>query len=213
MSRKIASREAVYAAADGLQAQGIEPTYERIIQILGGGSNSSVGPHLDTWHASSKPPARPIPDDVSKRATIFAQAVWTAALTSTQADIDRVRAEYSAGIEEGDRALAASIEIGQGLESERDNLAQHVAALTAQCADLKYQLREIESLKNQLASANSLEAARLESCEALKRELFALQQVNKTLELHCEQLLAQFSAGTVRPRGRQSKEIIQKLKA
>ena len=44
MSKKMASKEAVHAATDGLRAQGIEPTYDKVIEALGGGSNSSIGP-------------------------------------------------------------------------------------------------------------------------------------------------------------------------
>ncbi len=59
MSTKIASQQAVCAVADGLKAQGEEPTYERIIEILGGGSNSTVGPHLQP--GGRRPVPRPGP--------------------------------------------------------------------------------------------------------------------------------------------------------
>ena len=200
MSKKIASKEAVHAAADGLKARGIEPTYDKVIEVLGGGSNSSVGPHLETWGQSSQPPSRPIPEQIHARARILFEAVWTAALSSTQADIDLARLVFSAQIDEAERALAASIEIGHGLEADRDRLLNEVAAMREQCIELKYQLRQVETLKVDLAAAECLAEQRREACEILTRESFALKGVNDTLKLHGQQLLEQVSIRATQPR-------------
>jgi len=196
MSKKIASKEAVHAAADGLKARGIDPTYDKVIEVLGGGSNSSVGPHLETWVQSSQPPSRPIPEQIHARAKILFEAVWTAALSATQADIDHARLEFSARIDEAERALAASIEIGQGLEADRDRLVEQVASLSEQCTELRYQLRQVATLRADLEAAKCLAAQRGETCETLTRELFALKCVNDTLKLHGQQLLEKVSRRT-----------------
>jgi hypothetical protein len=202
MSKKIASKEAVHAAADGLKARGIDPTYDKVIEVLGGGSNSSVGPHLETWVQSSQPPSRPIPEQIHARAKILFDAVWTAALSATQADIDHAKLEFSARIDEAERALAASIEIGQGLETDRDRLLEEAAAMGEQCIEFRYQMRHVETLKVDLAAAERLAEERRESCETLTRELFALKSVNDTLQLHAHQLLDQLSMRASRPRNR-----------
>jgi len=205
MSKKIASKEAVHAAADGLKARGIEPTYDKVIEVLGGGSNSSIGPHLETWGQSSQPPSRPIPEQIQARAKILVEAVWTAALSATQADIDIARLGSSTRIDEAERALAASIEIGNGLETDRDRLVEQVASLSAQCAELKYQLRQAETLKVDLEAAECLAAQRGETCEVLTRELFALKCVNDTLKLHGQQLLEKVTRRTVQSGKRNAK--------
>ena len=202
MSKKIASKEAVHAAADGLKARGIDPTYDKVIEVLGGGSNSSIGPHLETWGKSSQPPSRPIPEQINARAKILVEAVWTAALNATQADIDIARLGSSARIDEAERALAASIEIGHGLETDRDRLLDEVAAMGEQCIELRYQLRQVETLKVDLAAAERLAEQRREAYELLTRELFAMKSVNDTLQLHGQQLLEQVSMRASRPRNR-----------
>ena len=69
-----------------------------------------------------------------------------------------------------------------------------------QCIELKYQLRQVEKLKVDLASAKCLAEQRREACEILTRESFALKSVNDTLKLHGQQLLEQVSIRATQPR-------------
>lgn len=204
MSKTIASKATVHAAADGLKARGMEPTFEKIVDVLGGGSNSTIGPHLESWRQSAKPPSRPIPETVDTRAKVFLEAVWAAALTVTQADIDLAGLASSARINEAERALAASIEISHGLEADRDRLLEKVTSLREQCIEFRYQLLQVESLKAALEAAERLAEQRREACEALTRELFALKCVNDTLKLHGQELLAQVSMRLTKPRNKVS---------
>jgi hypothetical protein len=90
---KIASEAAVFAAADGLKLRGEEPTYERIVEVLGGGSNSTIKPHLINWKQMSGGHSRPTPESVLARATIFAEGVWGAALKEAQLCRRRFKSE------------------------------------------------------------------------------------------------------------------------
>ena len=60
-NKVVATEAAVFAAADGLKAQGVEPTYEGIVDILGGGSNSTIKPHLINWKQMAAGTSRPVP--------------------------------------------------------------------------------------------------------------------------------------------------------
>jgi len=202
MSKRIASKETVHAAADGLKARGVEPTFEKVVEVLGGGSNSTIGPHLESWRQSSQPPSRPIPEQIHVRAKILFEAVWTAALSATQAYIDIARLGSNARIDEAERALAASIEIGHALEVDRDQLLEQVASLSEQCTDFRYQLRQVETLKVHLEAAEHLAEQRREACEVLTRDLFALNRVNDTLKLHGQQLLEKVSMRVIQPRNK-----------
>ena len=91
VSKAIATKSAVYAAADALKARGADPTYERIVEALGGGNNATVGPHLESWKLSSQPPAKPVPESVEVRAKLFVEAVWTVAVRDCLADIDHAK--------------------------------------------------------------------------------------------------------------------------
>ena len=202
MSKKMASKEAVHAATDGLRAQGIEPTYDKVIEALGGGSNSSIGPHRETWGQSSQPPSRPIPEQIHAGAKILVEAVWSAALSATRADIEVAKLGSSARIDEAERALAASIEIGHVLEIDRNRLLDEVAAMGERCIAFRCRLRQVETLKVDLEVAECLVEQRREACEFLMRQLFALKSVNDTLLLQGQQLLEQVSMRARRPRNR-----------
>ena len=193
MSKAIATKPAVYAAADALTARGVDPTYELIVAALGGGSNATVGPHLEAWKQSSHPPTKPIPESVEIRARIFVQAVWTAALRDTVTDIDRAKQQFEAQIEQAEQTLAASVAISQGLEVERDGLLRRVADLGEQCTELRFQLRQIDKLTIDLARSEELAEDRRVQCEVLTRDTFALKSVNDELREQGRQLLEQVS--------------------
>ena len=193
MSKTIATKAPVYAAADALWARGVDPTYELIIAALGGGSNATVGPHLESWRQSSRPPAKPVPDSVEIRAKIFVEAVWTAAVRENLADIDHAKQRTDALIEQAEQALAKSIAISQGLEAERDDLLKRVAEIGDHCTELRFQLRQVDKLTLDLARAEQIAEDRHVQCEVLTRDSFALKNVNEELREQGRQLLHQLS--------------------
>ena len=205
MSKAIATKPAVYAAADALSARGVDPTYELIVAALGGGSNATVRPHLEAWKHSSHPPTKPIPESVEIRARIFVEAVWTAALRDTVTDIDRAKQQSEAQIEQAEQALAASVAISQGLEVERDGLLKRVAELGEQCTELRFQLRQIDKLTIDLARSEELAEDRRVQCEVLTRDTFALKSVNDELREQGRQLLEQVSRQHSRVRAQRPK--------
>ena len=205
MSKAIATKPAVYAAADALSARGVDPTYELIVAALGGGSNATVGPHLEAWKHSSHPPTKPIPESVEIRARIFVEAVWTAAQRDTIADIDHAKKQSEAQIEQAEQALAASVAISQGLEVERDGLLKRVAELGEQCTELRFQLRQIDKLTIDLARSEELAEDRRVQCEVLTRDTFALKSVNDELREQRRQLLEQVSRQHSRVRAQRPK--------
>ena len=125
MSKKIVNKEAVFAAADGLKARGVRPTYDKLIEALGDGSNSTVRPHFDAWSQAENPPSRTVPEAVDTRAKIFIEAVWATALNETQSEIDIARNASNRKIEQAEHALSSSIQINLGLETERDGLLRN----------------------------------------------------------------------------------------
>ena len=205
MSKAIATKAAVYAAADALWARGIDPTYELIIAALGGGSNATVGPHLESWKQSSRPPAKPVPDSVEIRAKIFVEAVWTAAVQENLADIDHAKQKADASIEQAERALAQSIAISQGLEAERDGLLKRVAEIGGQCTELRFQLRQVDKLTIDLARTEQIAEERRVQCEVLTRDNFALKSVIEELRAQGQRLLHQMSYPHTRAPSRRPK--------
>lgn len=206
MSKAIATKPAVYAAADALKARGVDPTYERIVEALGGGSNATVGPHLETWKQSSQPPTKPVPESVEVRARIFIEAVWTSAVRESIAEVDHAKQQFNAQIEQAEHALVSSIAINQGLEAERDGLLKRAAEISDQCIELRFQLRAVEKLTLDLARSVELSEDRRVECEALRRESFALTSVNEELREQRRQLIEQNSKQRSRAQPRRQKD-------
>jgi len=199
MANKIASEAAVFAAADGLKARGEEPTYERIVEILGGGSNSTIKPHLINWKQTCVP-SRPLPEAVSKRATIFADAVWSAALEDAQSEIDRVKQTMEAEVDRSKRALSTSIEISEQLEKQCNALASQLEAVKSDCLEARIKLRQVDELRLELERAHQSVEARRQESESLTREIATLRGENDALKDQGKLFLAQVAAMTRRPR-------------
>ncbi|MDP9014233.1 MAG: DNA-binding protein [Pseudomonadota bacterium] len=117
----------VWRAADALLLEGARPTIERIRTKIGRGSPNTVSPYLETYFRSlgariadpmafSAPPA--LPDPIAEAAKHF----WEAALTAARAEQSNL----------ADQALASLDKIRNDLESERIQLREYSAKITAQ---------------------------------------------------------------------------------
>jgi len=192
-NNKVATEAAIYAAADGLRAKGEDPTYERIIEVLGGGSNSTIGPHLNTWKQINCPPSRPTPEHVTMHAKILTEAIWAAALKDTQSEIERAKQTTDEEIDRLNRALSASIEIGHNLEGLRDGMAAQIEALKLERLEARLELRKVEELKTALAQALGCVETRRQECALLTQEVATLRGENSALKIQGTQLLTQIS--------------------
>jgi len=199
ISKKIASQQAVFAVADWLKSKGEDPTYERIIEILGGGSNSTVGPHLAAWRQMTSAPPRPVPEPVCIRATILAEAVWIAALSEVQAEIEKAKQAAGAEIDQATCALSNSIAFNQKLETDLKLAAEQVESLKSDCLKAKLELGQVNDLRLALAEARQCSEDRRRDGEALQREIAMLKGEIVSLKRQSELLLAQLGP---RPRPR-----------
>jgi hypothetical protein len=197
---KIASEAAVFAAADGLKLRGEEPTYERVVEVLGGGSNSTIKPHLINWKQMSGGHSRPTPESVLARAAIFAEGVWGAALKEAQSEIDRAKQTSDAEIDRSKQALSSSMEISEQLEKERDDLAIQLEAVRLDCLEARIRLQQVDELKLELAQAHQSVEAHRRECESLTQEIATLRGENNVLRDQGKQLLAQVTSMAPRSR-------------
>ena len=98
-----------------------------------------------------------------------------------------------AQIEHAEQALASSIAISQRLEAKRDDLLKQVAVIGDMSTELRFQLRQVDKLKLDLARAGQIAEDRRAQCEVLTRDNFALKNVNEELREQGRQLLLQLS--------------------
>lgn len=80
MTRSIATEASVWAAADALAAEGIEPTLDGVLARLGGGSRTTVARHLRTWFTRRDELALVVvPDEVAARGDTFIRELFASA--------------------------------------------------------------------------------------------------------------------------------------
>lgn len=200
-NKVVATEAAVFAAADALSAQGIEPTYEGIVGVLGGGSNSTIKPHLINWKKMSTSVAAPVPESVQARAKVLAEAIWGIAINESQAMFDRAKQLTDAELDRSKQALASSIEISEQHEAQCNALELQLEAARSDLMEARVKLRQVDELKLELTQAHEhVEKHRLE-CESLNREVATLRGENNALREHGQQLLARVALAKPRSRG------------
>jgi Plasmid replication region DNA-binding N-term len=173
-NKVVATEAAVFAAADALSAQGIEPTYEGILELIKGGSNSTIKPHLIKWKKMSTSVATPVPESVLARAKFLAEAIWGIAVNESQAMFDRAKQLTDAELDRSKEALASSIEISEQHEAQCNALKLQLEAARSDLMEARVKLRQVDELKLELAQAREqVEKHRL-NCESLNREVATL---------------------------------------
>jgi len=205
MARPIATEDEVAAVADQLAAAGEKPSIIRVQAMIGRGSFSTIRKHLDTWQArQTHAPAIELPTAIADQASIFAQAVWQAAVNLAKRDVAQVREEAQRQVEaargaatEAEQAIARLEAMTEEQTSqlhdaraERDaaRVALDAAVVGAQVAAARQeeQAQRIGDLQRQLAGhaselaqarADLLAQARLAGeVDALRRQLATLEQ-------------------------------------
>jgi myosin heavy subunit len=200
-NKVVATEAAVFAAADALSAQGIEPTYEGILKLIEGGSNSTIKPHLIKWKKMSTSVATPVPESVLARAKFLAEAIWGIAVNESQAMFDRAKQLTDAELDRSKEALASSIEISEQHEAQCNALKLQLEAARSDLMEARVKLRQVDELKLELAQAREqVEKHRL-NCESLNREIATLRGENNALREQGQQLLARVASAKPRSRG------------
>lgn len=128
MTKPIATQESVWAAADALAAEGIEPSLELIRKRLGGGSHTTIAPHLKTWTARrDELAALHVPEDLAARGSAFVRELFASALGSARQTVEAPLLRAKA---------------------ERDSAMAHLADAEAEVARLE---REVQRQAEELA--------------------------------------------------------------
>jgi len=207
-NKVVATEAAVFAAADGLKAQGVEPTYEGIVDVLGGGSNSTIKPHLINWKQMTAGPSRPVPESVEARARVLVEAIWGIAFKEAQAEFDRAKQLTDAAVERSRQALLTSTGLSEQHEQRCNDLVRALEAAQMDCLEARAKLRQVDELKLELAQARECAEKHRQECESLNREVATARGENNALRDQGKQLLAQVTSMAPRSRatsGRSSK--------
>lgn len=163
MARQGISFEQVCAAATALAGEGLQPTIKAVRERLGSGSPNTIHEHLKRWrdvHPSTTMAAPELPQALT---AAIAAAIEHAAMQARQ-EIEERLAQANA---ESDELTA----YGSALESERDELAEKLVAMTRErdmeIGRAQQQATELVSAQQRIEiEQKAAEAARVELAKA-----------------------------------------------
>lgn len=194
MAKRVATEDAVFAAADALVADGKEPSL-KVVQERTGGSYTTVKRHLEAWEAKRKGEiaAVDLPADIEARGREFVQVLYAHALRDAKAAVAEplALAEAARDKAESERADAeAEVARLEGVEQEQaariDALTQRARELemstAAQQATIQEKAAAVAHLETQLAEAQSALAARDQELAGLRASAKAVEGLQGQLD-------------------------------
>jgi hypothetical protein len=193
MTRKLATKEAVFAAADALQAQGLEVTVEKVTAQTGG-SHSTVGPHLNAWFATQKAhPTHPAPAAIERLCNALGNAVWAESMRELQLQLAAAQERAAGELEHTSIALASSIASNETLQAQNDELTGKLDLKNAQIALLQLQIHQTRPHLDELQKVQCLADERLADNQQLREQIAKLEGARQAVDIQMQHLLALIS--------------------
>jgi chromosome segregation ATPase len=126
------TKEEVHATADTLNKKGTKPTVIRIREMLGKGSYSTIGRHLDEWSAPEEDAKAEAPD-VPEAVTALLPEIWATCYAEAEAlqkaAADEIRAEIDEYRNSLKSAQAAADEGEEEIERLQKSLSETIGKL------------------------------------------------------------------------------------
>lgn len=157
------TRDAVFATADELAEQlGKAPTQAQVRDALGGGSFTTIGPHMKEWEAAraERTEAREtqVPDAVQAALAEVAGRLWQVASSEAALGVEAARREVEDMRKDAAAEAAVSAEAIQIVEGERDAALGQVEALTGDLKGVRAELVRVQTdLRGQIEARTRAE--------------------------------------------------------
>lgn len=179
----------IHAAADSLAAQGKRPTLAAVRAALGGGSFSTIGEALKTWHKPETGHTQekaPIPHAITENAARMATAMWAQAQEHAQGVIQAAQEELE--------------QQRQAMETVRQEAVEAADALAAQLAEAR---QELESLRAELVATRERLAATTERAQQAEAQAVQARAAETAARIEAAELRGRLEAA--KPAEKQAK--------
>ncbi len=179
----------IHAAADALAAQGKRPTLAAVRATLGGGSFSTIGEALKTWHKPDSEQAKekaPVPAAISEGAARMAAALWAQAQEHSQQVIQAAQEELE--------------QQRQAMETVRQEATEAADALAAHLAEAR---QELETLRKELVAARERLAATTDRAQQAEAQAVQARAAETAARIEAAELRGRLEAG--KPAEKQTK--------
>jgi chromosome segregation ATPase len=188
--------EAIWQAADALEAEGIRPTLAAVRNKVGGGSFTTITNAMGEWRKRRQQdalaPAEPLPDEISQHVDEIGQRlgdigqqlralggeIWAKARALADEQLVGLRQRLEAEKAEIHERMTEAVQLADQLTEEAEGLRRQLADHQAEVAALKEQMAEMEQRSSaELARARD-NASRYEiaAAEARAGEKAALER-------------------------------------
>ncbi|NWN83580.1 MAG: DNA-binding protein [Halomonas sp.] len=160
MARTGVTYEDVQRAIDELLTGGDAPSVQRIREVLGTGSFTTISDHLRTWRQQREenrdvPPPRGMPAALQE----LAEGLWRQAQESANETLRHYREEADRRVDEAQESVAEARRQAEDARQREAALAEHLAgteqrleALSAQLATSQAQVEALQATENRLAT-------------------------------------------------------------
>ncbi|MFO1371660.1 MAG: DNA-binding protein [Candidatus Competibacteraceae bacterium] len=136
MARSGIRYEEVSDAAETLLSRGLNPTIQRVRELLGTGSNTTISEHLKSWQQQlAAAPKAVLPPTIPEAVMAALESFWKIAVQQAEAAFEEQRAAAAQAIAVAEQARNAAISLQQQAQAEAENLCSQLAAAQASARD------------------------------------------------------------------------------
>jgi len=158
MARSGIRYEEVQDAAEALLGRGLNPTIQRVRELLGTGSNTTISEHLKHWQQQlAEAPKVILPPSIPEAVAAALDAFWKIAVQHAEAAFEEQRAATAQAVVAAEQARDAAIAEQQQARREADNLGRQLEA--AQVVSREIADRLLVEQERRAAAETAIQAA------------------------------------------------------
>ncbi|MFZ1492318.1 MAG: DNA-binding protein [Candidatus Competibacter denitrificans] len=127
MARTGITFEDVHAAAESLLGRGLNPTIQRVREVLGTGSNTTISEHLKNWQQQlAEAPKIVLPPTVPEAVALALDTFWKIAVQHAEAAFDEQRTRAAQAAAAAEQARDAAISEQRQIQAEIEQLRRQL---------------------------------------------------------------------------------------
>jgi len=141
MARSGIRYEEVQEAAETLLGRGLNPTIQRVRELLGTGSNTTISEHLKHWQQQlAESPKTVLPPAVPETVMTALESFWKIAVCQAEAAFEEHRSAAAQAVAAAEQARDAAVAGERQAQTTADDLSRQLDAVTLSARQLADQL-------------------------------------------------------------------------
>ena len=158
MARSGIRYEEVQDAAEALLGRGLNPTIQRVRELLGTGSNTTISEHLKRWQQQlAESPKAVLPPTVPETVMTALEPFWRIAVQQAEAAFEEQRAAAAQAVAVAEQARDAAVAGERQAQTAADDLSRQLDAASLSARQLADQL--LVARERRAAAENTIDAA------------------------------------------------------